>query len=185
MKDKHGRVVEGYPRVCSTQFAHLEEYCESKGILENSTGQKMKGVSMILCMFPPEEHPEIEGDAVGEISMLGRSDSSTHLVGLSVRKSGGCVRGASDTYFLCPSCGTRHRYLRYVARELLCVKCGGLHYESSPQRAGRGLTVARHLRARHQIGYDDIRPKGMHQKTFQRVLGRIVRLESGRIERYT
>lgn len=75
-------IVEDHIRIRSTQFNPLEEYCESKVILENSTGQKMKGIFMILCKFPSEEHPEIEGDAIAEISMLGRSDSSTHLVGL-------------------------------------------------------------------------------------------------------
>jgi hypothetical protein len=163
--------VENQIRIRSTQFNKLEEYLEVKGVVEKS-GETSDNLIRI-CKFPIHEYDDIKGDGVAEISIIGKS---TCYVGLSLKQSKGCAPG-TDTFFLCPDCSKRSRYLYSVPRGLMCSLCAGLYYEASPQRAARGFMIARHLRARHDIGRDNVKPKWMHDKTYNRLISRLNTLE--------
>jgi hypothetical protein len=165
-------IVESQIRIRSTQFNKLEEYVEAKGLVEK-TGQTADNLIRI-CKLPIHEYEDIEGDGVAEISIVGKSN---HYIGLSYKQSKGCAPG-TDTFFICPDCSKRSRYLYSVPRGLMCSSCAGLYYEASPQRAARGLIVARHLRARHGLERDNIKPKWMHYKTYNRLVSRLHTLES-------
>jgi len=164
--------IENKIRIRSTQFNKLEEYVEVKGLVERS-GQTSDNLIRI-CKFPIQEYEDIEGDGVAEISVVGKSN---HYIGLSHKQSKGCAPG-TDAFFICPDCSNRSRYLYLLLRGLKCSSCAGLYYEASPQRAARGLIVARHLRARHGLERDNIKPKWMHHKTYNRLVSRLHTLES-------
>jgi hypothetical protein len=164
--------IESQLRIRSTQLNKLEEYVEAKGIVEKS-GQTSDSLIRI-CKFPSQEYEDVVGDGVAEISIIGKS---THYVGLSLKQSKGCAPG-TDTFFICPDCSNRSRYLYSVPRGLMCSSCAGLYYEASPQRAARGFSIARHLRARHGLGRDNIKPKWMHYKTYDQLISRLHTLES-------
>jgi len=164
--------IESQIRIRSTQFNKLEEYVEVKGLVEKA-GQIADNLIRI-CKFPIHEYEDIVGDGVAEISVVGKSN---HYVGLSYKQSKGCAPG-TDTFFICPDCSKRSRYLYLLLRGLKCSSCAGLYYEASPQRAARGLIVARHLRARHSLGRDNVKPKWMHYKTYNRLISRLNTLES-------
>jgi hypothetical protein len=171
--------IENQIRIRSTQFNKLEEYVEVKGVVEKS---RQTADNLIrICKFPIHEYEDIVGDGVAEISIVGKS---THYVGLSLKQGKGCAPGI-DTFFICPDCNKRSRYLYSVPRGLMCSSCAGLYYEASPQRAARGFTMARHLRYRHGIERDNLKPKGMHNRTFNRLIGRIQALEMDVISRFT
>jgi hypothetical protein len=171
--------IENQLRIRSTQFNKLEEYIEVKGVVEKS---RQTADNLIrICKFPIHEYEDIVGDGVAEISIVGKS---THYVGLSLKQGKGCAPGI-DTFFICPDCNKRSRYLYSVPRGLMCSSCAGLYYEASPQRAARGFTMARHLRYRHGIERDNLKPKGMHNRTFNRLIGRIQALEMDVISRFT
>ena len=163
--------VENQIRIRSTQFNKLEEYLEVKGVVEKS-GETSDNLIRI-CKFPIQEYEDMVGDGVAEISIVGKSN---HYVGLSLKQSKGCAPGI-DTFFICPDCNKRSRYLYSVPRGLMCSSCAGLYYEASPQRAARGFMIARHLRARHDIGRDNVKPKWMHDKTYNRLISRLNTLE--------
>ena len=165
-------IIENQIRISSTQFNRLEEYCEVQGVAERYR-QALDNLIRI-CKFPAQEYEDIEGDGVAEISIVGKS---THYIGLSFKQSNGCASGV-DTFFICPDCSKRFRYLYFVSRGLVCSCCAGLYYEASPQRVARGFIVARHLRARLDIGRDNVKPKWMHHKTFNRHVSRLYVLES-------
>jgi len=179
----HRHLIESRIRISSTQFNGLEEYVEVKGCMENAAGYK-SNVLVRICKLNCQEYPEIEGDGVAEIAIISRELSSRHYIGLSVKKSKGCALG-SDTFFICPSCSNRFRYLYPMPEGLLCASCSGLYYESSPQRAARNFTIARHLRYKHRIELDDLKPKGMHYKTFNKLMWRIQILELSTLKRFT
>jgi hypothetical protein len=65
-----------------------------------------------ICKFPSHEYEDVVGDGVAEISIVGKS---THYVGLSYKQSKGCAPG-TDTFFICPDCNKRSRYLYSVPR---------------------------------------------------------------------
>ena len=163
--------VENQIRIRSTQFNKLEEYVEVKGIVEKS-GQTSDNLIRI-CKFPIQEYEDIVGDGVAEISIMGKS---IYYVGLSFKQSNGCAPG-TDTFFVCPDCSKRSRYLYSVPGGLMCSSCAGLYYEASPQRAARGFMVAKHLRVRHGLGRDNVKPRYMHYKTYDRLISRLHTLE--------
>ncbi len=164
--------IENQIRIRSTQFNKLEEYVEVKGVVEKS---RQTADNLIrICKFPIHEYEDIVGDGVAEISVVGKSN---HYVGLSYKQSKGCAPG-TDTFFICPDCSKRSRYLYLLLRGLKCSSCAGLYYEASPQRAARGFMIAKHLRARHGLERDNVKPKWMHYKTYNRLVSRLHTLES-------
>ena len=81
-----------------------------------------------------------------------------------------CHYGGRRPWFLCPRCGRRVAVL-YGGRIYACRHCHNLAYESQREtKYGRLLNRSHKLRAR--LGGDRwyLKPKGMHQKTFDNLL---------------
>ena len=81
-----------------------------------------------------------------------------------------CHYGGKRPWFLCPCCGRRVAVL-YGARIYACRHCHNLAYDSQREtKYGRLLNRAHTLRARLDGDNGWSKPKGMHQKTFDRLL---------------
>jgi hypothetical protein len=85
------------------------------------------------------------------------------------------------TYFLCPECNGRFRYLYFINGKLMCRKCGRLSYRSQTVTHGYDEATRRvyaHLRkmnmdtkrlSRADIEcYTPSRPKWQHNKTYKK-----------------
>lgn len=85
--------------------------------------------------------------------------------------------GGRRPWFVCPACCSRRLKL-YCGGRFLCRECLGLQYQST--RDSRPLRMVRRLnRLRRQLGGTvvagellPVRPKGMHQRTYHRLLER-------------
>ena len=81
-----------------------------------------------------------------------------------------CHYGGERPWFLCPSCGRRVAVL-FGGMYYACRRCHNLAYTSQREdRHGRLLNRARKLRAKLGGDYWWRKPKGMHQKTFDRLV---------------
>ena len=86
--------------------------------------------------------------------------------------------GGRYLMFLCPECGRPARvlYARYFSDCIwffFCRKCAGITYQSTMgHRWDRSARRVEKLRVRLQWrGTEPIRPRGMHKKTYERILG--------------
>ena len=92
-----------------------------------------------------------------------------------------CHLGGRRPWFRCPSCTSRVAVLLLLGHSFRCRRCHGLAYRS--QRAGpieRSWLAQSKLEGR--LGPNWRRPKGMHHRTRERLLERIVQLEVTREE---
>lgn len=87
-----------------------------------------------------------------------------------------CNFGGTRPWFRCPACNRRVGVLYGVAVDYLCRHCYGLSYGSQQERElDRTLRRAREIRKRLDAS-DDLtepiydKPKGMHWKTFERLM---------------
>jgi hypothetical protein len=94
--------------------------------------------------------------------------------------------------FLCSEChrSARVLYARYANDRLWflsCGKCAGVTYQSTMgHRWDRSARRVEKLRARLRWGAGDtvpIKPRGMHQNTYQRILGMLAYHEAVRKQR--
>ena len=130
------------------------------------------------------------GEPAGSVSVLVRADRLS--LRYQVRRDEGepwrqveqpvaldhtaCPFGGRRPWFLCPHCGRRVARLHLVGRTFACRHCHQLAYAS--QSEGWGDRATRRARkAWRRLGADDgeavvEKPKGMHQRTFDRLLGR-------------
>ena len=98
--------------------------------------------------------------------------------------------GGKQTFFLCPGCGQRVRYLYVIGRQgFRCRKCARLNYRSQQQTKGsmvdyrKGMDyVQKHLVPPPYpidgfsfCGWIPDRPRGMHQTTYRKHLKRFLR----------
>jgi hypothetical protein len=88
-----------------------------------------------------------------------------------------CNRGGTRSWFRCPTprCGRRCALLYLVEGRYACRRCHGLVYRTQHEhKDGRLLIKAERLWAR--LGWDFAeegeKPKGMHWRTFQRIVDR-------------
>jgi hypothetical protein len=97
--------------------------------------------------------------------------------------------GGRYLMFLCSECGRSARvlYARYFSDRIwffACCKCAGLTYQSTMgHRWDRSARRIEKLRARLQWrdnGTEPIRPRGMHERTYQRILGTLAYHEAVR-----
>ena len=93
-----------------------------------------------------------------------------------------CRFGGRRPYFHCPSCRRRLLYL-YGFRRFLCRTCHGLAYPSQREReSDRAQRKANRIRVRlgGEPGWQRIppRPKGMHRRTYDRLVSDIVVADS-------
>lgn len=95
--------------------------------------------------------------------------------------------GGKRPWWLCPGCGRRCRYL-YGGRLFLCRECHGLTYVTSQkskaerpmeQVRARMWAIRRRLRATGGL-WDPLpdRPKGMHRRTYARLVGEYAELRT-------
>ena len=129
------------------------------------------------------------------------SDSTAVIGRMSSSQPGSiwmpCRFGGARPYFICPgvvngmACGRRVVKLYGAARYFLCRHCYRLAYASQREdRYDRALRRANNMRAR--LGGDPStasllprRPKGMHERTYQRLLSQILDAEMTAEERLT
>ena len=106
--------------------------------------------------------------------------------------------GGSQTFFLCPACGERVRYLYLTGAAFLCRKCSRLNYRSQQEtrsdcmyyyNRGMGL-VEKHLEPLHFLidGFGFCRwipdrPRYMHESTYRRYLARFLRYQEKHSDR--
>ncbi|MBI1254761.1 MAG: hypothetical protein GC196_10505 [Hyphomonas sp.] len=95
------------------------------------------------------------------------------------RHFGGC-----ETYFLCPRCACTVKRLYGASVRYLCRTCHNLVHASTQERPGNRAT-RKNQKLRRRVGAeiglgDEIgpKPKGMHQKTFERISEQIHAAES-------
>lgn len=98
--------------------------------------------------------------------------------------------GGSQTFFLCPSCGERRRYLYQVGAALLCRKCSRLNYRSQQETRSdsmyyydKGMALVENRLWPLTVRPDGFsfcdwvpdRPRYMHETTYRRYLARFLR----------
>jgi len=86
-----------------------------------------------------------------------------------------CNYGATRTWFLCPRCETRVAVLYGAGKLFLCRHCYDLTYRSQ-QEGVVDRMMRKQWKIRERLGASDalvdpilFKPKGMHQKTFDRL----------------
>ena len=108
-----------------------------------------------------------------------------YKISLSHKRNG---YGGKQTFFLCPGCGQRVRYL-YWRQGFRCRKCARLNYRSQQQTKGsmvdyhKGMDyVQKHLAPPPYsidgfsfCGWIPDRPRGMHRTTYRKHLKRFLR----------
>lgn len=94
-----------------------------------------------------------------------------------------CNYGGHRQWFICPSCGKRQVVLYGLAGLFRCRKCHGLPYssqmESNSDRASRKANKLRKRLGGEEGALNPIpsRPKGMHYKTYDRIVSQITEAE--------
>lgn len=83
-----------------------------------------------------------------------------------------CTFGGRRPWFLCPQCRRRTAILYAAGRLFLCRGCSGLAYQSQHEGPA-GRAMLRMQRTREQLGEHDTKPKGMHWRTYERLLDRL------------
>lgn len=114
---------------------------------------------------------------------------SGYEVKLSHKRNG---YGGEQTFFLCPECGKRMRYLYLTgARGFLCRTCAKLNYRSQQQSRDsmtyyhKGMEYAKEHLSLPPADLDGFsfcawipdRPRGMHQTTYRKHLKRFLRYQ--------
>lgn len=95
-----------------------------------------------------------------------------------------CNYGGTRTWFLCPRCGRRVGVL-FAGRRFWCRHCHGIAYAvENEDKLSRVLRRSNKLRERVQAragtAYPVLfKPKGMHQRTFDRIRWEIEAIEAG------
>ena len=107
--------------------------------------------------------------------------------------------GGQQTFFLCPACGRRVRYLYCKGWQFVCRSCARLNYRSQQETRsdsmyhyGKGMAlVEKHLDTWPRIRPDGFsfcdwvpdRPRYMHQTTYRRYMARFLRYRKRHADR--
>lgn len=186
-RNKSHRTVERVPRIDSYEAA-TNESCD---VLFTHTGA---GPPLMLNSL---RYMECQGDAHHNVVKVWDSKGPwNQTLELSSKENG---FGGAQTFFLCPSCGARRRYLYLTERGFLCRECAHLNYRSQQEprsdsmynyRKGMDF-VEKHLNAWPRARPDGFsfcdwvpdRPRYMHQVTYRRYLGRFLRYRKKHADR--
>jgi len=88
-----------------------------------------------------------------------------------------CNYGGQRPWFLCPGCGRRVGLLAAAGKLFLCRHCYHLSY-SSQNETELDRMNGKKQKIRARLGAKEwLKPKGMHQKTFERLHSRLVDAE--------
>lgn len=150
-------------------------------------GYTAKGMPLVLdCCWNIEYAPDRDIETV----TLWHRDGWSRTIELSRKRNG---YGGSQTFFLCPACGGRVRYLYQVGAAFLCRKCARLNYRS--QQATRSDSMYYYdkgvaLVEKHLDTWPGFRPDGfsfcrwiperpwyMHQSTYRKYLRRFAKYQ--------
>jgi hypothetical protein len=94
-----------------------------------------------------------------------------------------CNYGSARTWFLCPVCGRRAAKL-YLKRNFLCRACLNLGYQTQVEsKPDRLLTKAQKIREKIG-GNEPSRPEGMHVRTFDKLLDKVVETETSALSSF-
>lgn len=86
-----------------------------------------------------------------------------------------CRYGGERLWFICPKCGKR-TVIIYVDTVAACRDCLGLRYQSEYEDDISRLQ-SKTQKIFDRIGHDYVRPKGMHRKTYERLLSKANELQ--------
>lgn len=86
-----------------------------------------------------------------------------------------CWYGGVRLWFICPKCGKRNAII-YVDTVVACRDCLGLRYQSEYEDEISRLQ-SKTQKIFDRIGHDYVRPKGMHHKTYERLLSKANELQ--------
>ena len=86
-----------------------------------------------------------------------------------------CRYGGVRFWFICPKCGKRNAII-YVDTVVACRDCLGLRYQSEYEDEISRLQ-SKTQKIFDRIGHDYVRPKGMHHKTYERLLSKANELQ--------
>lgn len=128
----------------------------------------------------------IQAHKVDERSVLLHLKGGDQRVFLSYSPNG---FGGQQTFFLCPECGGRVRFLYLTRQRFLCRRCARLNYRCQQRTKGStaafdvGLEYARKalsppstpLSAMDFCNWTPLRPRYMHRTTYQKRLKRFLR----------
>ena len=133
------------------------------------------------------------GEPAGSISIFTSADSirlsystraGEHVDELVDLDRTSCNYGGERTWFLCPRCGRRVGVL-FAGRRFWCRHCHGIAYAvENEDKLSRALRRSNKLRERVQARAGTaypvtFKPKGMHQRTFDRIRWQIQEIELG------
>ena len=125
----------------------------------------------------------IQAHKVDERSVLLHLKGRDQRVSLSYSPNG---YGGKQTFFLCPECGQRVRFLYLAGRGVLCRKCARLNYKSQQETKGsmvyyeKGMEYAKEHLTTPVCSVDGFtfcdwipeRPRYMHRETYRKRLRR-------------
>ena len=137
----------------------------------------------------------IQAHKVDECNALLHLKGGDQQVSLSYSPNG---FGGQQTFFLCPGCGDRVRFLYLTKRGFLCRKCAKLNYRSQQQTKDsmvdywKGMEYAKRyltlppwtIDGFSFIRYLPDKPKGMHETTYRRHLVRFFRYQKRYMNRF-
>lgn len=168
---KHRDTVEGHRRISADDLR--KNGCLEPGTLSSMTWASDDGDVNAIRVSS-------EDSGVRLVYRYKINGGEWHAVEQSVGlDSVPCHYGGERSLFLCPHCGSRRKYLYHAGKLFLCRACHDLTYasrrERTPERAGRqARKIRRKLGA--NLGLEKWigpKPKGMHQKTFDRLSNEI------------
>lgn len=182
----HG-TVEKVPRIDSFEVKEV-------GGWGHMFADRDKGLPLVLeCCHDIEYAP---GRDIESIELWHPKDGWSQTIEISRKENG---YGGYQTFFLCPACGQRVRYLYQVGAAFLCRKCARLNYQSQQETRSdsmyyydKGMAlVEKHLDtwpwARPDgfsfCDWAPMRPKYMHMATYHRYLSRFLRYREKHRER--
>jgi len=179
--NKSHRTVEKTPRIDSYEAGVVE----GRGCL---FGYADKGMPLVLdCARYMEYGPEADREIV---EVWHPKEGWSQELELSRKENG---FGGYQTFFLCPVCGERRRYLYLAGTAFLCRACSRLNYRSQQEtRSGsmyyydKGMAlVEKHLETWPRVRPDGFsfcawipeRPRYMHQSTYRKYLRRFAKYQ--------
>jgi len=83
--------------------------------------------------------------------------------------------GGQRPWFICPGCGSRVAILYLYSHQFLCRECHGITYSSRCEGTLDTLLIREKKLLEKLGGHQFLKPKGMHLKTFNSLLGKYMK----------
>lgn len=174
----HG-TVEKTPRIDSFEVKEVDGWGHLFGYAD-------KGMRLMLdCSHDIEYAPDRD---IESVELWHPKEGWSQIIEVSRKENG---FGGYQTFFLCPACGQRARYLYQVGATFLCRKCSRLNYRSQQETRSDSMyyyhkgmdLVEKNLDAWPRMRPDGFsfcewipdRPRYMHRTTYRKYLSRFMR----------